>query len=59
MLYFITQGEGFYPVNLTFDEYITKWGAYKGYQGWQYNYMFQNTEDYRRMEHYLAELFPR
>ena len=58
-LYFIAQEEGFYPVDLTFDEYIKKWEVYKGYQGWQYNYMFQNTENYRRMEHYLVQLFPK
>jgi hypothetical protein len=59
MLYFITQdSEGFYPVDSTFDEYIKKWDVYKGFQGWQYNHFFQDTEDYRRMEHYLAQLFP-
>jgi hypothetical protein len=58
-LYLIAQeSEGFYPVDLSFDEYLKKWETYKGYQGWQYNYLFQNTENYRRMEHYLAQLFP-
>ena len=57
-LYFLVQeSEGFMPVNLSFDEYIEKWLTYRGYQGWQYGYFFNNTENHKRMMHYLDQLF--
>jgi hypothetical protein len=56
--YFITQkAEGFSPVNMSFDDYIKKWDLYKGYQGWQQNEFFKTTTNYKRMIHYLDQLF--
>ena len=56
--YFITQGaQGFYPANLNFEAYLKTMTMYKGYQGWQKNHFFQNTTNYKRMIHYLSQLF--
>ncbi len=55
---FITQeSSGFSPTGLSFDQYLEKIFEYKGFQGWQYNYFFQNTNNYKRMMFYLDQLF--
>jgi hypothetical protein len=55
---FITQeSSGFSPTGLSFDQYLEKIFQYKGFQGWQYNYFFQNTNNYKRMMFYLDQLF--
>jgi len=57
-MYFIVQeSSGFSPTGLSFEQYLDKIIEYKGFQGWQYNYFFQNTENYKRMMFYLDQLF--
>jgi hypothetical protein len=57
-LYFITQNStGFIAADLSFDQYLEKIIEYKGFQGWQYNYFFQDSETYKRMMFYLERLF--
>lgn len=57
-MYFIMQrSTGFSPLDLSFEEYLDKIIEYKGFQGWPFNYLFQDTENYQRMMFYLNQLF--
>ncbi len=57
LVYLLQESDGFGPFNASFDEYFDLILKYKGFQGWQYNHLFQNTETYKRMTFYLGELF--
>ena len=57
MVFIIQESSGFSQTGLIFDQYLKKIVEYKGFQGWQYNYFFQNTDNYKRMMFYLDQLF--
>ena len=57
LVYILQESDGFGPFESSFDEYFDLILKYKGFQGWQYNHLFQNTENYRRMAFYLEQLF--
>lgn len=51
------EAEGFYPTGLTFNKYFEALVQYKGLQGFQYNMFFPDTDNNKRMNFYLEQLF--
>lgn len=49
--------EGFYPAGMDFNKYFDAIIKYKGFQGFQYNMFFPDTDNSKRMSFYLEQLF--
>lgn len=49
--------EGFYPAGMDFNKYFDAIIKYKGFQGFQYNMFFPDTDNAKRMSFYLEQLF--
>jgi hypothetical protein len=57
-MYFIVQeSTGFSPSGINFEQYLEKIILYKGFEGWQYNMYFPMTENNKRMQFYVDQIF--